>query len=597
MAKTELKRKSTGEVFKKTVHFPTDEPLTKTISPFAFHQGRTLVESIAKDYPTLLDVILEQVQNAIDANAGRIWITLNQKARNMTISDNGDGQSKEEFEEALISVCDSLKLNLTGKLGRYGKGNMAPLGKCERNLFISTSKNNPRGYLEWEFKTAEIIVKKVIDGIPFSKRNDLVFNLTPKRGETKVPWRTQIKIENYTRDRVISQVSVDSLKAAVLEKFGNTMRRLRVVVSVRIYDEKGQELCKDIKAEPFSGRRLEEVVINDKDAGDTVFRLFVAKKTLKGRKGKIVVGEIGNEFRISFTRFAKSSASKWLIKEAVEVLNSGFFEGEVLNQNVKFHSDRQRFEQNEALVGFCAAIEVWYKEYGINIYQEIKEERREKRYQELAINSLKSLENLLKNPKFAGLLDVVKHFKLGTVGVGHKKPEKEQLIGVSEGSSVAITSLTREPKEKNGEEKKSGKREEPKKDKPEHKPLTVEGPSGRRRTLVSSDSLGLNFLPEPLESEKPWELETLTGTLRFNTLHPLWALCEDNDRALIQYMEYIALQALVLFSLPEDWTSSGLLQLAYEELLSPYAYAIRLNEETPFKRTKKEGRGEKEYVK
>lgn len=54
-----------------------------------FNPVNTLFD-IAATYHTLMDAISEMVQNAIDANAPRIRVVVDQKRRNVTIQDNGE---------------------------------------------------------------------------------------------------------------------------------------------------------------------------------------------------------------------------------------------------------------------------------------------------------------------------------------------------------------------------------------------------------------------------------------------------------------------------------------------------------------------------
>ena len=83
---------------------------------------------VAKSYPYLLDVILETIQNAIDSGATRIAIAVDQKKRSVDIVDNGVGATKSKFEEALQSVCQTMKMR--DKLGQFGIGLISPLGSA-----------------------------------------------------------------------------------------------------------------------------------------------------------------------------------------------------------------------------------------------------------------------------------------------------------------------------------------------------------------------------------------------------------------------------------------------------------------------------------
>src|SRR3989344_3717360 len=113
----------------------THKPATHT--QIKFNQGRALLH-LAGMYPTLLEVILELVQNALDkdVNATRIWIAINYQTRYLSVRDNGAGSSINRFNLALASVAEPGRKG-EGSLGQFGIGLISPLGKCNRFTFIS----------------------------------------------------------------------------------------------------------------------------------------------------------------------------------------------------------------------------------------------------------------------------------------------------------------------------------------------------------------------------------------------------------------------------------------------------------------------------
>lgn len=298
------------------------------MSRFALHEGQALM-AVAQTYPFLLEVILENIQNAIDANALRIWVTLNFNARHLTVRDNGDGVTQAQFEQALVSVCATIKAK--DKLGRFGRGLVSPLGKCDYFCFTSQPRRGGDGYLEWTFSTKELSSQESIPGIPVKARTDLVFEGKSSAGVTAVPWRTEVKLHKFTVDRVISKVSMDSLEDDILARYSVPMRRRGVTVLAKIIAADGQEEERKIQAKKFAGRALKEVECFSDDAGRTLFRLFLANMAKKGRQGKVLTGELGDDFRITFSDFVKGGGSTLLEKETVEALVSGIFEGEILS--------------------------------------------------------------------------------------------------------------------------------------------------------------------------------------------------------------------------------------------------------------------------
>src|SRR3989344_771476 len=275
-------------------------------SPFGFHEGEPLLK-LAGYYPRILDVLLESVQNCIDKDAQLIMIGINQKSRQISIRDDGEGVSQHEFEKALTSVSSSIKKK--DKLGRFGLGLVSPLGKCEKFSVTSTPKRDPRGYLEWSSVTDDLRGQDKIAGIPMRTRPDLQFSRGEghnARGTTNVPWRTEVRMEHYTQDRQINRVTIQSLREGIVDRFGPSMRRKKTLVVITITNENGDRNTQEIRAKEFEGTKLQDVEILERDSGRTKFSLYLAKKTDKGRRGKVLIGEASNDFRLDFGTFNRS---------------------------------------------------------------------------------------------------------------------------------------------------------------------------------------------------------------------------------------------------------------------------------------------------
>jgi len=532
---------------------------------------------VASDYPTVLDVILEQVQNAIDANAKNISVVLNRKTRHIAIRDDGDGVSREKFEEALQQVCLSQKeLN---KLGRFGIGLISPLDKCHSSTFISCARGIEDGYMEWTFVTEDIRRQQQSVFVPRRPRPDLVFSrkgLNVKRGMTSIAWRTEVNIVRYSSDRIISRVtSIDALVDAILERFGAAMRRNKTVLSIRFTNEDGTLEERDgIRAKLFTGRSLGETVITDRDAGNVVFRMYLAPKTTKGQNGKVIVGELDNDYRFSFGLFARS-ADSLLSDEVSAALRSGMFEGEIVGEKVKLHSTRKTFEKDDAFVGFCTALEAWFHKHGADHLKDVKEARRDQRYQELGTQSLREIEAMLRDPAFNDIRLVLQDFKLGTVGIGHTKPVRGSVTGQQTESSIS-THEGFTPKGEEGGGGSSGEHKKPREDKPNHHPYTVAGPRGKQRMLVKNDSVGLQFSYIAMDgSDRLWELDARQGILHFNVNHPIWVACDVSDRKVMQLQETVAVYVLTLKAMPAE--NEDVLRYAFDEALRPLSFLFHVS--------------------
>lgn len=520
------------------------------LSRIDFHAGEAL-HRVASSYVTILAVVLEQVQNALDADAKTITVVLNRKTRHIAIRDDGTGAGAASFETALQQVCRSQKVS--GKLGRFGIGLISPIGKCEYSTFTSFDAEVGR-YNEWTFRTADIRKQQRDVTIPLKMRDDLHFirgkQQSAPKGKTSVMWRTEVNIFKYTDDKFISRIDdIDSLADTIFAEFGAKMVRLRTVLNLKFYDEKGaQEVREGLRPRQFSGRPLADVIMKEPDVGKIFIQLYIAPKTTKGQAGKVLVGEADNDFRIPMPVFF-ASLEGMLSQEVGEALCSGIFEGEILSEGIKLHVTRKSFERNDALVGFCHALEKWYKEHGEKHMEEVKEARREQRYQELGLQSLRELEQLMMNDAaFANLRKVLDTFELGSVGRGHAAPPESKVKGPQPERSLS-TKLVSPPSPSNGGDGGDSSEKERK----SHHPFTVAGPRGQQRTVVKNGSFGLQFSHVPIDgSSQLWELDTREGILHLNTNHPLWTLCESKDRKICQLQETVAINALMIEMMPDD---------------------------------------------
>lgn len=551
-------------------------PENDSYSVVQFHEGQALLR-IAGTYPTIQGVILEEVQNALDVMATHIWIELDYQKRCLWVRDNGCGIQRVEFEAALRSVCLGRKER--GKLERYGIGLISPLGKCETFTFVSCAEPGTHGFTEWLFNAKQIGSQAKAPQIPFRLRHDLTLDQrrANRGGTTMVSWRTEICLQRFTEDRVINRVTLAGLVDAIIDRFRIVMLRSNVKVSIRITDENGHEERRDrMRAPRFVGTKLPEVVLTNSDGGLTTFRLFLAKRIDGRKRGRVVVGESDNDFRFPFPLFYRSVIDL-LPDDIGAALSSGVFEGEILTEKARLHENRRSFVKSSALVGFCVAIEQWFRATGANHLESAKENREEERYQELGLKTMERLEELLHDKDFQSLREVLQKAKRGTVGTGHTEPEDKQIVGAQEETAVSLQGQHDPIPPKSEKKKPTPEPIEPSREREKHVPLTVVGPKGQIRRLVKSNSLGLQFVHDKMEgSDRVWVFEPEIGLLRFNIRHPLWVRCRARDQAILRLQEFIAIQALTLQTLPTEWYDQNL--LAMEELLPAFVYLLTSGE-------------------
>ena len=172
---------------------------------------------------------------------------------------------------------------------------------------------------------------------------------------------------------------MDQLIYGILDRFGSVMRKLGTSIDIHIIHKDGRdELREGVKAGVFTGEKLPEIVISDDDCGKTFFQIYLAPKTTNGYKGRVLVGETNDDYRFGFNTF-KYSVLGLLPTDVIEALSSGFFEGEIHCEGVELNASRKSFSRNDSLTGFCICIEQWFREHGLDYYEQLQDKSNERR--------------------------------------------------------------------------------------------------------------------------------------------------------------------------------------------------------------------------
>jgi hypothetical protein len=468
--------------------------------------------------------------------------------------DDGEGVTKDKFEQALGQIFQTMKTS--GKLGRFGRGLISPLDKCDMFTFTSCAKaNGVNAYVEWKFISDEVKGLVVGEGIPMTPLKWHTYapgRETSKkrsaRGRTPiyVDWRTQVRVMKITKDRELTRLTPHQLNGAILERFGTVMHKRGVVVDIDYIDESNAKRAYKVEASGFEGQPIEPVIFEVADSKVvTYFDLFIAPKQgkKKDRRGKVLFGERNDEFRFTTKTFWDKVKSLGLPEEAIDALRSGIFEGEITATRVKLHPDRKRFVDSDNFVDMCMCIEEWWNKVGKEIMGEIQNSSKEARFQRLGLVAISVVEGILEQ---RGLKDLIENFAFGTTGKGHADlpPKATQdnpamsapkLKDTGKGSGAKGKDRVR-PDEMQG-----------------HTPITVQGPKGQRRKTVKGSSSGLQFAFDYMpRSSEAYTFDRENGILTFNCSHKLWFRCEVKDAYLIRYQETVAILALTEFGLPTD---------------------------------------------
>lgn len=525
-----------------------------------FNNGKVFMHLARHTYTTLTQVIIECVQNALDANARNVWIKVDMRKRTIIVANDGDGVDVELFERALMSVGEGVKDKT--KLGRFGLGLISPLDKCRYYTFTSRP-NGDRKWLRWRFEAAQIEPQSNEVRIPLSRIGD-----ERMKGDRYAV--SLLSIHGFTKDRATSALDPGILANSIQEKLGPAMRKLGVTCHLEFHTAERQTVHEEIKPLDYAGEALPPFTYEDTYVGKVEFELYRAVRTSRGRNGLVVLSELDSTYPITWKEFTGQTRDVGMTGDLIKALGSGFFEGVVRAEKVELHPSRNKFVRNDAVFGLVFALEEWFADIGRAIYEDERIEQAERRYQELGLRTLDRLDDLLHQPEFSHLREALKALEKGTIGQGHVPPKgkvtKEE-TDPSKRVGPGGVNVRKEPD--GGRESKAPQDPE----RPGDVPLSAAGPDGRRRRITRRNSGGLQFsygMPEG--SERLWELDPLQGIVYFNVRHPTWLKIADKDHHVLHLQEWIAIQALGMLLQPE--TAFPLLPeyvdsqtLAYVELM------------------------------
>jgi hypothetical protein len=505
-----------------------------------FHEGETLY-TLAKTYPTLKLCLIEAVQNGIDAGATHIYVGVDLMERRLAVCDNGDGVTTEKFKKALQSVGKGIKSR--DALGRFGRGLIASIHLGQSMTFLS----RPRGGQKvnsWLF-IGESLRRQHRDlKVPFQELDEFPalpepfthsHNEARSARRSRVEWRTMLLVDRVTDDRTIAAIDPAELDQAIRTKLGHGMRRKGTTVFLKVRDHAGLITKRRIDPAAYDGERLDTVAYSTQGAGEVAFELFRARLTAGRRKGQVVVMQTGDAYPVTIPELrVQAMGAGWYgrdatlaeIKEGIDALASGYFEGSIKAERVVLAPERTKFELDDALTDVLALIGDWFDKVGRALMNNAREEQQEKRYRELGDRSLERLLTQLQdNPALAGLA-----VDLRDVLPAARTNRPRNPSGSTSGRKVSSTPTRRvvvTPRQQ---------------------------PEGSPGSPVSTF---ITFAYELLKgSARLWEYESETGVLTFNIRHPLWIRVDEtngkhlpkHDKQVMNLQEWLAFKLLLLLA-------------------------------------------------
>lgn len=515
----------------------------------SFHHGQVLMR-LSATYPRLLDAALEMIQNAIDGGASNVYLEFDLAAKNRSamIADNGSGISPEKFSQALSSVGMSIKDRAPGTLGQFGLGLVSPLGKVTKLRVASFVEGQP--VHEWVFNPKTIC--EMAEAVDIPSRRVPRFPMPKGVWDGVDDWKTCIRLEGIHTDRTTSAISVEELRDKVQSNFGEVMRRRDIAIKVKIKRKDGEIVEEILTAKAYKGTPFDITVYEEPDAGDVTITLYRALAR-PGTKpsGKVSIRSSSSLFAVTWNDFARQVRGRGYSGPWSEALGSGFFEGEIVAENIELEPERNLFVFNDALVGFYACLEKWFELEGKPYVDKARVEHNNDRLQILGLKSMDRVREWMDQPGNEAMAQAFRDiFEFGTIGRGHNTPTSGK-PGEEDEEKVA-RDTHKSSSGGSGGESGGGKPDEEGSDNPDDVPTGVQGPRGQRRQRIKGDSQGLILVHEPLDTLHLWELDMDLGKLYFNTSHALWAKCESKDPWVLHLQDWILMQVIRLLMSPQE---------------------------------------------
>jgi hypothetical protein len=121
----------------------------KKDKPFTFEISLSVLNSLGRNlYRSFITVLGEAISNSWDADAENVWIYVDNKRNNFVIKDDGDGMTRNDFQNKFLKIGYSKRKDGTSKsnkgrpyIGRKGIGKLALLSCADRIAIISKTEN------------------------------------------------------------------------------------------------------------------------------------------------------------------------------------------------------------------------------------------------------------------------------------------------------------------------------------------------------------------------------------------------------------------------------------------------------------------------
>lgn len=502
--------------------------------------------TISKDYPSLMAVLLEAIQNAldVDVNATRVTVNVDRVSGKVTVTDNGAGISREMFKSRLSSVCQRGRKGKKS-IGEFGMGLIAPLSVCQYWTFTSCHAPEVEPYVRWKFVTKDILGAKgqELPKVPRAIEPNLAFGEAGSaKGKSRANWRSKLELFKVTKDIGITELNLDRLVFEVKQRFMKVMQRNKVEIEVSITEAPGDRKECVIRPFEWTGTPLPAFESKLPETGKVTFSLFLTNIRPAGRRpvANISIGSSVREYRVPIVDLVADMQRAKVDKETLEALLSGAFEGEIVAEKFERMPARTGFRDDSAWRTFCqVTLPLWYRKVGKDHYERVSDVEREAVWRDSALTALDNIAALLATEEGAAIRGSIKlKTQFGSEGQGHTPSPKRRIVGHFNGTAAGQSSGKRGDSSggsggrsgdsSGGEGDGGGARGENK----DHIPLVVRNPEGNKRVRVKNKSLNLEVAHASVTGDPYlWRYNHEEGVITFNVLHEKWTRVEGVRRA------------------------------------------------------------------
>lgn len=517
-----------------------DQKLATGISEIDVNKAKVLFV-LAQNYPTPFDVLMEFIQNAIDAKAPKVVVysSVYKDDKYFVVEDNGIGMSRESFDRIIANVSgmhkpESPEYEDAKTLGRWGIGLTAPLDKVGYYTLTTAPKAGKEGKPDWEGYTTHDFTAYINDPdsprIPWQERPDL--------NRQKPWWNTQVEVRDFGEGGKRYQIiNLPRLEKEIRIQFGQKMKENGSIVTIHYIDSRGVEHERVIEPVPFTGTPFPMLTYEGKDVRRVRFTLY----RLDEPKGDVIVETAETAYNQSWSKIMPQAVECGMNEALAEDLASGYIEGKIYVDGAKLDTTHARFKEDSAFLEFIILLESWIHNEG------------RKHLDAVANRDIEVLESEV-------LDEALKHFKsiwrqdpnvlVELVGILPAAVSRKH-IPVDGKETQRATSIEAKGKVPDGGRRK--KSEDPGVEHKKRLHIEVVGDEGHER-ILSDTQIGLRVCYETIPgSRRRFSFDEDDAIFRINKRHADYLRCRDSGRdALRRYVIYLLEFALCALSCSKD---------------------------------------------